>query len=140
LNWSSSYFSSGIIIEGIGDTYSFYPLIGACDPWGGPLRCYEDSTIGYYNTGMFSSCDTTYVGIEENQKINIVSVFPNPTKDKIEITATKKIIAIELYDIRGVQLLTTTEQVIDISTLPKGMYLLKILFNENISYQKILKE
>ena len=89
---------------------------------------------------MFSSCDTTYVGIEENQKINIVSVFPNPTKDKIEITATQKIIAIELYDIRGIQLLTTTKQVMDISNLPKGMYLLKILFNENISYQKILKE
>lgn len=138
---SSGPGSTGSIIEGIGNTDSFYPYLGACDPFGGPLRCYEDTVIGYYNSGLFASCDTVYVGIDEHYINDNIKIFPNPTTAKIEITSTEKVLIIKLFDIRGIELLVTNKQVIDLSSLPEGIYLVKVDFTDGASvYRKILKE
>ena len=85
LNLSSGLQFGGSIIEGIGNTISFYPLIGVCDPSGGPLRCYSDNAIGEYNAGIYGGvCDTVFVGISEHHLPNL-SLYPNPTTGRISV-------------------------------------------------------
>ena len=57
----SWFYFSGPVIENIGSIGYMFPQYGAADPpVGGPLRCYEDSVLGYFNTGIEEHCDTTY--------------------------------------------------------------------------------
>ncbi|MBL1143922.1 MAG: T9SS type A sorting domain-containing protein [Bacteroidetes bacterium] len=81
----NGYSFGGEVIEGIGNTVSFYPLMGFCDPVGGPLRCYSDTVMGEYKTGIYGGvCDTVLVGVNELLLPNY-SIFPNPTSGKINI-------------------------------------------------------
>lgn len=75
--------SQGEIIENIGDTWSMFPWIfGACDAnWGGPLRCYEDASIGNIDFGTALSCDYVTLGIETQISLNHLNVYPNPAKE-----------------------------------------------------------
>lgn len=85
LNFAGSLFFGGSMIEGIGNTYSFYPQIGFCDPIGGPLRCYNDSVFGEYNAGFFGGvCDTVYNDVDEHYLPDL-SYFPNPTTGRITV-------------------------------------------------------
>jgi hypothetical protein len=71
------FFNDYPIIEVIGHLHYLFPQSDF--PAEGPLRCYEDSVIGFYSTGVFPHCD--YIGLamthefKEDSKINI---FPNP--------------------------------------------------------------
>lgn len=141
LNNTMPWWFSQNIIEGIGNIHSFYPLLGFCDPNGGPLRCYEDSVIGYYNTGLYYSCDTSYtVGIDENITDYQLKISPNPTSSQLQVSASKKIQQIELLDIKGSSLLKTNEHTLSLDHYSKGIYLLKVYFNDKVFTQKILKE
>lgn len=129
------------IIEGIGGTSSFYPRIGYCDPVGGPLRCYNDSIIGEYrHANYLGSCDTTYVGIEENILSQSTSIFPNPTYGRIQISTENSINNTEIYSLSGQRILATKNREIDLSPFSKGIYLVKISFEKEIVYRKIIKE
>ncbi len=133
----------GNIIEGIGNTYSFYPLYGTCDPWGGPLRCYNDTIIGEYKTGIHGGvCDTNYlvVGIEETRMNDVVKIFPNPTKDKIQVSSNSIIEEIQLFDIQGRFLFSAKKRTVDLSSLSKGVYIVKIHLKNEIVNKKIIRE
>lgn len=56
----------------------------------------------------------------------IISVYPNPTSGRIKV-AVDDVTRIDVYNVNG-QLVRTTfkESVIDISTLPSGVYMLKV--------------
>lgn len=56
----------------------------------------------------------------------IISVYPNPTSGRIKVAADD-VTRIDVYNVNG-QLVRTTfkESVIDISTLPSGVYMLKV--------------
>ena len=77
---------------------------------------------------------------------NNIVLHPNPTKDKINIEFLKQpedIVSVELYNIQGV-LITKYNQLkqneINISNLKTGIYLIKIITKNNISYtKKIIK-
>ena len=106
-NFSSGFWppvGNGVIIENIGDTYFLFPwTYGACDAsWAGPLRCYEDTVIGPYNFDTAPSCDYTTVEINEFDDIFRISVFPNPSSDKINIeTNLNKRFYYNIYNIFG---------------------------------------
>jgi len=58
-------------------------------------------------------------------------VFPNPSNDFVNISATKKITRIEIVDAQGRLIKSTNENSsevkIDVSDLAKGIYFLKVL-------------
>lgn len=69
------------------------------------------------------------------------SVFPNPTKGEINIRTDKKVKSSTISDISGKVLLKTDSQKVDISSLPKGTYLLQIDFGDGTtSTEKVIKE
>ncbi|MFY9308663.1 MAG: CehA/McbA family metallohydrolase [Bacteroidia bacterium] len=92
------------------------------------------------NNGCYSNSDTlslNSIGIEENNLLSSVSVFPNPTNGLVTIELDKlpeESVKIEVMNIGG-QLVTSKlingctnkcNQSIDLSTYPKGEYLVKI--------------
>ncbi len=72
-----------------------------------------------------------------------IAVYPNPTKDIIHISllSDETIDDIALFDMAGRQVYhSMSGNTLDVSTLPRGMYSIKIKIGENITYEKILIE
>lgn len=75
---------------------------------------------------------------------NSIAVFPNPTKDKINVKATSNIKNIHVYDVQG-RLLETgfyeaLSATVDLSRYNNGVYLLKISTDKGVNFQKVIKE
>ncbi|MEW5676042.1 choice-of-anchor J domain-containing protein [Flavobacterium enshiense] len=73
---------------------------------------------------------------------NIIKVYPNPVKDKLQITAQEEIENLQLISITGTvikQVQNTT--VLDMNELASGVYFLKITTKDNtVSTRKIVKQ
>ncbi len=72
---------------------------------------------------------------------NNISIYPNPTKDIVVVKSETPITKIELYDFSGKKIKESASKEINISTLPRGNYLLKISDkNGNTETQKLIKK
>jgi len=73
-----------------------------------------------------------------------VRVFPNPTMNRINISASELIKTIQLFDGQGrlmiTSLLNDLKSTFDVSSYSKGIYFLKIQTNQGIKTEKIIKE
>ena len=70
-------------------------------------------------------------GVDENENIAI-SIYPNPAHAYIHVETmyTSSVQCIDLYDITGHKVLSSTETEINVTTLPKGVYFVTV-FTEN---------
>jgi hypothetical protein len=145
------HYSSKIVYP-IGDfTYLFniYPdRFLACDiNYSDGLRCYMDSNIGYYSTGIADSSIYTYkwTNIESaNHKQSQFYLFPNPTSGLIQVECrTNDINSYVLFDNYGKEIKASKYKqkvTIDISNYPDGLYFVMITGNNGlIEKRKIIK-
>ncbi|MBB4806772.1 hypothetical protein HNP38_002068 [Chryseobacterium defluvii] len=115
-----------------------------------PLDAYSGQTV---RIGIQCVSSDNYMFMVDDVKImtgvlstNEVSktrtnIFPNPTKGEINIRTDKKIKSSTLFDMAGKSLLKSNAEKIDISSLPKGTYLMQIEFNDGTtSNEKIIRE
>lgn len=141
-----SFWYNSRIVEQIGDlTYLFnIPeiLLTWCDHnYSDGLRCYHDSIIGIYETGIAPTCDYEFVNL--NQVHSSTSIlYPNPTKDKIYFEPNiENLKFINLIDNIGrtVRSFLPTEE-INLSGLSNGLYFLRLIDNRNNYYiEKVIK-
>ncbi len=98
---------------------------------GGPSWVlFAESTPGYSNTG-FSSVD------ELQSKM---SVYPNPSSDRIYIAANSPIEELWLIDMQGkMQDVQWNKQFLNISALPAGVYFLNARVGAKLIHHKIVK-
>ncbi len=75
-----------------------------------------------------------------NQQKNIVSIFPNPTSDFINIKTENKVESVEIFDYSGKLLLQQKSKKINIQHLNQGNYLLKITTDKGSLTKKIIKK
>jgi len=69
------------------------------------------------------------------------SIYPNPTKGELNIKTDKKIKTSTVLDVSGRTVLSSTTQKVDLSSLPKGAYLVKVEFADGTtSTEKVIKE
>lgn len=150
-NMPETYTST--IIEKIGDIkymFNWYPWSNvACDGnYTSGLRCYQDSDIGLYSTGIVDSCDYVYIwtGIDNVKSTDQIELFPNPAQDFVEIKAKDySNYTIELYDLNG-RLQKSGNAVgsnfkLDLSNIAKGVYIILMQNNNQIiGYKKLIKE
>ncbi|HSD14147.1 MAG TPA: T9SS type A sorting domain-containing protein [Flavobacterium sp.] len=104
----------------------------------------QDST----NTTPFTTIDevrvaTTLNGILSVQENNIsgLNVYPNPAKDFLHITtAANGVKTVSIYDLVGKQVLNTTtaNEVIEISSLNAGVYMVKITEEGKTATRKLV--
>jgi hypothetical protein len=96
----------------------------------------------YSNYYDMASCQnneplTTFISELSNSDINI---FPNPTIGIINFYTPVNIINIEIYEING-QMITEFKQKskVDLTDLPDGMYIVKVITQNKEYYKKIIK-
>ncbi|WP_420552999.1 T9SS type A sorting domain-containing protein [Tenacibaculum aiptasiae] len=70
-----------------------------------------------------------------------IAIYPNPTKDILNIKGGKDIQKIEIYNLNAIKVLETTSFTLDVSKLEKGVYSVKIVTDKNKSIlKKFVKE
>ena len=119
------------------------PITGATD------SVYMPSVNGQYavitsnaNCTDTSACfDMTNVGLEESVIRNI-KLFPNPTTGILNIESKSTILGISIYDLVGREVLDKKTKLnsVDLSTLPKGVYLVKIKTEQGEVVKRVVKE
>ncbi len=74
---------------------------------------------------------------------NKIGVYPNPTSDYLNIKSNNKseIKIVEIYNTNGYKIIETKSKLINVSSLQKGIYHLKIVNNKNeITHKKFVKK
>ncbi len=134
----------GYNIEGIGNSKYLFPQFALADPIiSVGLRCYEDSVIGYYNTGLLSVCDSVILlGVNETDP-ETIKIYPNPASEFIQIDNIVGLITADIYSIDGKLQKTadlSDKTTIKINDLAKGIYLLRLQNEKGVIYRKFIKQ
>jgi hypothetical protein len=81
--------------------------------------------------------------VDQLEKFNF-SYAPNPTKDFIQLSAANPIQGVQIYNLLGQEVLQNTYNLrnakLDVSALNEGVYVLKVIINDNIGTYKFMKE
>lgn len=141
-----NYQYPSVIIERIGDTeylFNYYfDLLGVCDfNTSGGLRCYEDSLLGLYETGIVDSCEHFELvsGLNEND-LSAFQIIPNPSSDFIQVQLDQgSPEKIEFIDLHGKLILETQDNLINISEFDSGIYLVRVLANSKWTQRRLVK-
>lgn len=132
-------------IEGVGSSYGLiFP--NRFDEKESHLSCTKVNGQAYYPSST-SSCDL--VTSITNLDIEIsIDIYPNPSNNEINIIipdaeeSTANIITLfsPLGQILITEKINNKKNIMDISSLPKGLYVLTISMNEKIFIKKIIKQ
>ncbi|MBR9915478.1 MAG: T9SS type A sorting domain-containing protein [Algicola sp.] len=80
----------------------------------------------------------------ENSFVNDLVIYPNPTKDELNISSTTGLdnAVYTVFDINGKRVMNAklTQNTIDVSELQTGNYILRIVSGNSIKSQKFIKE
>ena len=97
-------------------------------------------TAGVNASDVFNTCPST-ASVDDNNILD-AQVYPNPTTGLLTISSAEAISAVEVYNVIGKRVLQVTNVVnnsVDVSSLSKGMYILKIASGDSIATKKIIK-
>lgn len=105
------------------------------------------SVLGYtidFSASDFDFVPCTEIGIEEELG-SIVNVYPNPVNDvlQVQLAATTQSSSINVYDMSGRNVLVYNSvgsiSMLDVSSLPPGVYILEVHTDKGISRKKVIK-
>jgi len=106
---------------------------------GTPETSFEITNIQYY--GDQASFDVHFfnVGIETHE-MSCAHLYPNPVEDILNITLND-VRNIEIYDLLGKMMLSETnpDSKINVSLLPQGIYIVKIITDNDYHTEKFIK-
>lgn len=93
-------------------------------------------------TNNYTTTIQNTLGLQENDFINDIIAYPNPVKDFLNFKTQHTILKIEIYDIAGRKLRSSSvsDNKIDLSELKAGNYILKIDTEKETMNTKIVKE
>lgn len=137
----------GVFVErfgliGNGYHHDLFPVMEECPgtiaEWiNKEFKCFQDDSFLLYNP---SNEDCEYLNIEKEIQ-NTISIYPNPISNKLTISYNSKDkLNIEIIDISGRKIIEQNgiyaNESIDISDLNKGIYILSVLENGKLIYNK----
>jgi hypothetical protein len=94
---------------------------------------------GYFPISLYLQGTNAVLGLESVNKVEY-SVYPNPSNDFINIETLDKIKNISVSNTLGQKVYQGTSNQINISNFSKGMYLMQVEFDNNITVtEKIIK-
>jgi hypothetical protein len=113
------------------------------------LRCYSDSEVSYISMlweNYNKPCDYFFKStsiVQNMTAMNNVQIFPNPFEQVLTVTVTQAN-SMQIFDMFGRMLYSQQTPMsrtkLDLSALPTGLYLLKIMYpDKKTSYHKIVK-
>jgi photosystem II stability/assembly factor-like uncharacterized protein len=113
---------------------------------------FPNATTGYIvgdsGTILKTNGDAIPVGIDKKQQISSLKIYPNPATDLISIelpeSGSNMNGTVSIYRMSGQELIQQQVQdsrtEINVSSLPKGIYFVRLVNNEKIDYGKFVKE
>lgn len=105
---------------------------------GGNFTTYQDNGESAYLIALHSE---TSLSIENFTNSNIVSLYPNPVKDILNIDILDNTISsIKVYDLQGKLILEDTNTTINVNHLSNGIYIVKVVTEEGEFTKKFIKE
>ncbi len=135
------------VISGIGNTWYLFPMYD--NESHGPLRCYEDDSIGLFiNTfnrhpyWTRQDCDQEIILSIDDKLSNNLSVYPNPTTSMISIDNMSFPAYYRIFNISGCYLMggdLVSSNEVDFGGLENGIYLLEISTKDYTMFRKIVK-
>jgi hypothetical protein len=94
---------------------------------------------------FYISIDDIMLDISQNIEdygLNNLNVFPNPASHSLYLSAAQNIVRSELYNMTGQQVFVSDEHgkslTVDVAGLPNGIYLLKVIFDNETAVQKVV--
>lgn len=94
------------------------------------------------NVPTLVSCD--FLSNIEQQINPEISLYPNPTKNKINLFSTEVVSDVAIFNLLGQQVLlqnvNSTENQIDMTALSSGTYLMKVYTDNQVKTLKIIKQ
>ena len=81
--------------------------------------------------------DAPFVSVQEIQNNNQILAYPNPVRDALYLS--QEVDEIRIFSLLGQQVISASNvQSVNVSGLPKGVYILSIVKNNQVSSQKIV--
>lgn len=104
----------------------------------------SNNYVGNYNgADIYASPGSanSVLGIRDLSKEKMLNIYPNPVRDLLIINSQVKITKVEIYSILGkkVQEKKTNFNSIQLSGLSNGVYIVKIYFETEFMFKKIIK-
>jgi len=115
--------------------------------WEGSIRCFKDRLIDT-NFNNYPCDEIQFVSINENKLTKNIKLYPNPSKENIilENTDKKRIHNLKIFAINGklIKEVSFTNQknkeIVSVKELPKGIYFVQVLVEDNLVNLKFIKE
>lgn len=100
--------------------------------------------VGNYSQALYIdniNVNAASLSVEDEQLIEDLIVYPNPTRDILNIKSSVQLEKIELYNILGERLLTTEEtSQINVKNFASGVYLLNVYSSNSKSVKRVIIE
>ena len=114
------------------DTLTFNAINDTCGGTG------ADSRLSFFINSIWTSLNT---GVQDEYQPFTLKAFPNPTKEKINISVDNfnGNIQTEVFDLIGNRLKTTSETTISLRGYSKGIYILKVAYGDRVEEFKVIK-
>lgn len=85
--------------------------------------------------------ETLSISDPELISTNPTQIYPNPAKDFVKIASNEKVQSVEIYNLTGQKILSSTQKEITISNLNKGIYFVKIILETGkVETHKLIKK
>jgi hypothetical protein len=89
---------------------------------------------------LYWSCsEDSDLNAEELLENNTIIIYPNPTENILNISSRESV-RIDLFDLLGNLVLSTTENKVNMSQLSSGTYILNIEYRGEVINKKIIKQ
>ena len=162
---TSGFDVNGLLVQGGGSICASLDVHGAPQIVLGPFIC---SFIHHFNNGMepqnmdemnaviasgmnSASAEMVMNTIEKDLPLNVLSMYPNPTRDLMTIDMVVLVdtdLELSVLNTLGQEVLPGTSlnvgrganrSVVDVSTLPSGSYLVRLTMNDRVLTQRFTK-
>lgn len=125
-----------INLKPLGNVDSLLFTLSSSDNSGGYMN-----TPSYFCADNFRTLDVLATSINDETQHTNLNIYPNPTTDFININSEKKFTSVDITNLLGEVVIQSSENKIDISLLPNGVYNIQVFTNNQlVNTQKFIKQ
>jgi hypothetical protein len=143
--WDAAYWSAIAHPSGAG-SYHFIGLLGNATMSAAQGRLYTDTIMGYFLPRAFTALNLVASTPEliSGDQVQL-KAFPNPAGEELQITTAPEFLIqdVQIFDMNGREVksfrnVRNNQLTIRRGTLPQGMYVAKLRFDQGVVTQKIM--
>lgn len=140
---ASKAYAGSYYLNTVNGVTALYKSVSGSEPTVNPFSSFLSPSVSVTASNLPLKLDGVLLNTEINsQMVNSFKVYPNPVKDVLNIDFKTDNTLCEIFDMQGkmVLKLTSGNTQFNVSSLPKGIYTLKITDSGQTKTYKIIKE